>query len=296
MPAILFVVTLVILLCGAASAEPVDVYLLAGQSNATGQGYLANLPQGFAPNAKVLLFHSGGHLNSGAQPNTWIPLRQASESPDRFGPELGFGNRMQDLQTQRRVAIIKHAFSGTNLYHDWAPGKDAADIEHFGPQFKTFVDTVNAGMKALADQGYHAAIRGMLWQQGEGDADGQPADDYGANLARFIARVREQFGVPDMVFVYGYVLPPPCAGVGRDKVRAWEKQIDQDSGSPMAVKGALVVATDDLSQRADDPNTPYKDDHVHFGTAGTLELGRRMADKMNAQMPRRARGRGPGSQ
>jgi hypothetical protein len=48
------------------------------------------------------------------------------------------------------------------------------------------------------------------------------------------------------------------------------------------VKGAFVVETDDLSQRADDANTKYPKDHVHFGTAGTYELGRRMAEKMAA--------------
>ena len=32
-----------------AAGPPVDVYLVAGQSNATGQGRLANLPSGFAP-------------------------------------------------------------------------------------------------------------------------------------------------------------------------------------------------------------------------------------------------------
>ncbi len=156
----------------AAVPKPVDVYLLGGQSNATGQGYLANLPQGFAPDGRVLLFHAGGHLHSGAQPNTWIPLRQASESPDRFGPELGFGNRMQELCPTRKLAIIKHAYSGTNLHTQWAPGKDAADRGHF----TQFVATVEAGLQGLREQGYTPTIRGMLWQQGESDAKGQPAD------------------------------------------------------------------------------------------------------------------------
>jgi hypothetical protein len=263
-------------------AKPIDVYLIAGQSNATGQGYMANLPDGFTPNPKVLLFHSGKpHMDSGTEPNTWLPLHQASESPDRFGPELGFGNRLTELRPGQAIALIKHAHSGTNLYQDWEPGKDTADVEHFGPQFKTFVETVQLGLKGLRAQGYEPTIRGMLWQQGEGDAKKeQTASDYGKNLARFIARVREQFETPDMPFIYGYVLPPPNAGHNRDLVRQGEREVDQDSGAAVAVKGAFVVATDDLSQRADDRNTRYPKDHGHFGTAGTLELGRRMADKL----------------
>ena len=272
----------------AESAKPIDVYLIAGQSNATGQGYMANLPDGFTPNRKVLLFHSGKpHLDGGTEPDTWLPLHQASESPDRFGPELGFGNRLAELKPDRPIALIKHAHSGTNLYQDWEPGKDAADADHFGPQFKTFVETVQLGLKGLRAQGYEPAIRGMLWQQGESDANKeQTASDYGKNLARLIARVREQFQVPEMLFVYGYVLPPPNAGHYRDLVRQGEKEVDQGSGAALAVKGAFVVATDDLSQRADDRNTRYPKDHVHFGTAGTLELGRRMANKMAEHLRR----------
>jgi hypothetical protein len=280
--ACLLAITLSPTLSAAEPAKPIDVYLIAGQSNATGQGYMANLPDGFRPNPKVLLFHSGKpHLDSGTEPNTWLPLHQASESPDRFGPELGFGNRLAELRPGRPIALIKHAHSGTNLYQDWEPGKNAADVDHFGPQFKTFIETVQRGLKALRAQGYEPTLRGMVWQQGESDAKNEgTASDYGKNLARFIARVREQFQAPDMLFIYGYVLPPPNAGHNRDLVRQGEKEVDQDSGAALAVKGAFVVATDDLSQRADDRNTRYPGDHVHFGTAGTLELGRRMADKM----------------
>jgi hypothetical protein len=263
--------------------KPIDVYLIGGQSNATGQGYLANLPKDVVPDTRVLLFNSGKpHLDSGAEPNTWVPLRQASESPDRFGPELGFGNRIQELMPDRKIALIKHAHSGTNLYGDWDPGKDGSDAEHSGPQYKIFVDTVEAGLKGLRDQGYDPAIRGLIWQQGENDRKGSAAEEYGTHLAHFIARAREQFHSPDMLFVYGYVLPPPNTGQQRDLIRKGEKDVDQNSGSPLAVKGAFVVETDDLSQRADDANTRYPADHVHFGTAGTLELGRRMADKMAA--------------
>jgi len=264
----------------AESAKPIDVYLIAGQSNATGQGYMANLPDDFTPNAKVILFHSGKpHLDSGTEPNTWLPLHQASESQDRFGPELGFGNRLAELKPRGPIALIKHAHSGANLYQDWNPGKNAADVDHFGTQFKTFVETVRLGLMGLRVQGYDPTIRGMLWQQGEGDAKTEEsASEYGKNLAHFITRVREQFQAPDMLFIYGYVLPPPNAGHNRDLVRQGEKEVDQDSGAALAVKGAFVVATDDLSQRADDRNTRYPKDHVHFGTAGTLELGRRMAN------------------
>jgi len=266
--------------------ETVDIYLVGGQSNANGQGYLAKLPDDFRIDTRVLLFHSAGNIQSGAEPNTWLPLRQASETPDRFGLEIGFGNRMMELAPESAVALIKHAWSGTNLYSDWNPGAGPDDREHWGEQFAMLVDTVGAGLAALRARGLHAIIRGMIWHQGESDAKTEHAARYGENFRRFIDRVRQQFDAPDLVFVYGYVLPPPNVGFGRDLVRDAQRQVDQDSGSPLAVPGAHVVETDDLSLRANDPDTPYPNDIVHFGTAGILEMGRRMAEKMNDRLPK----------
>jgi len=265
----------------------IDVYLLAGQSNATGQGYLASLPPGYVIETKVKLYHSGPpHLNSGAAANTWMPLRQASESPDRFGPELGFGAKIQAFYPGHRIAIIKHAHSGTNLYSQWAPGSSSASRGDWGPQFSVFVDTVTPALQKLKDQGLHPILRATLWQQGESDADagGATAAGYGQNLVNFIRRVREQFNAPSMLFVYGYVYPPPNHGAGVDAVRLGESDVDGGSGQALSVSGAFVVPTDDLEQRADDPNTPYPSDRIHFGTRGQLDLGQRMAYKVQEKL------------
>lgn len=260
--------------------EPIDVYLVGGQSNATGQGYLKNLPGDFIIDTSVIIFHSGlPHLNSGKPPLTWLPLRQASESPDRFGPEIGFGIRVHQLYSERNIGIIKHAHSGTNLYQEWWPG-DKNDTAEWGDQFKNFVFTVELGLKALKKLGYKPKIKAMLWQQGEADADkgGEIARAYGKNLSYFISRIRERFNTPDLLFIYGYVYPPPNKSEGIEAVRKAQKDIDQNSGSAIAVRRAHVIYTDDLNHRADDPNSPYPNDHIHFGTAGMLELGKRMAE------------------
>jgi hypothetical protein len=263
-----------------AAGPPVDVYLVAGQSNATGQGRLANLPAGFAPDPRVWLYHSD-FLKCGGPPFTWVPLRAASESPDKFGIELSFGGRMQELTNNRPVALIKHALTYTNLSVAWDPGRDATDRDHWGPMFRAFVGTVDAGLQAMRDRGFEPTVRGMIWQQGESDADSEDsANAYAANLRHFIGRVRDQFHCPEMVFVYGFVLPPPCKIPYRDAVRTAQGAIDQDSGSVWAVQNAFAVFTDDLPHRAHDPNTTEPDDHIHLGSAGVLELGRRMAQTM----------------
>jgi hypothetical protein len=274
---------------GGANSKQVSVFLLAGQSNATGQGYTKNYPTGFTIDARVLLYHSAEIISTSGG-NVWASLRHASEKADscgdRFGPELGFGNEIQSLYPDRRIAIIKHAKSGSNLVSQWAPGSSPADTAHFGQELKTFVATVDSGLRGLKDKGFEPKIVGMLWQQGEADADlaGTASSEYGKHLSALIARAREQWNVPDMLFVYGFVYPKSGFGTGRDQVRAAEANVDQDSGNALAVKNAFVVDTDDLELRRDDPNTCYPNDLTHFGTAGQLELGKRYAVKMHEHL------------
>lgn len=268
----------------AQAKKKIDVYLIGGQSNATGQGYLRNMDDSMRIDTAVLIFHSGSpHLNSGKKPFTWNPLCQASESPDRFGPELGFASKIHQLYANRKIALIKHAHSATNLYNEWNPGKDENDTTNWGLQFKVFIQTVDSGLNELRKMGYQPMIRGMLWQQGEGDAISKDSASakYAQNLIQFIQRVRKQFNAPKMPFVYGYVLPPPNTGTDRDLVRQAEYDIAQKSKTKISVKKATVVQTDDLSQRANDKNSPYPNDHVHFGTNGTWMLGVRMAEAFN---------------
>ena len=84
-----------------------------------------------------------------------------------------------------------------------------------------------------------------------------------------------------MLFIYGYVIPVSLNRfTGREEVRESQKKVDQNSGCKISVRRAFVIPTDDLQLRSDDPNSPYPNDVVHFGTAGVLELGNRFAQKI----------------
>lgn len=267
-----------------AQQKPIDVYLIGGQSNATGQGYMVNIPEEFKIDQTVLFFYSG-KLGGGGTPMQWGPLCQASETPDKFGVELSMGSALKKQYPNQDIALVKHALSGSNLYAQWNPGTSNSDELNFGPEYKAFIHTVEEAMNGLRACGYAPTIRAMVWQQGEGDARDiagmENSKSYGENLRHFIQRVRAQFNAPDMLFVYGYVIPVPLERfTGREEVRTSQMHVDQGSGHPLAVPGAFVVETDDLPLRCDEPDSPYPDDRVHFNTYGIIELGYRFARKI----------------
>lgn len=257
-----------------AQKNKISVFILAGQSNATGQGYIANLTPGQTAQSEVSIYHSGKpHLNGKGDANQWHPLMQASESVDRFGPELGLGYRLYQLiGGSRKIGIIKHAHSGTDLARQWNPGASARDSAQRGEQYQIWLQTVNHAIEDLKKQGYQPQIKAVFWQQGENDADNpNDANTYEANLKHLIYTMREDLGEKNLSFVLGLVLPPPSQGVGRDKVRQAQRNVS-------TLKNVYLVQTDDLSLRANDKNTPHPNDHLHFGTDGTWQLGVRMAD------------------
>ena len=271
-----------LLLCGslAFALRPIDVVLIGGQSNATGQGYVRNLPQSFTLNKDVLLWHSAT-LNGG--PNSarrWLPLRPASESPDRFGVELSLGTALARRFPNRHWALIKHGLSGSDLHTLWAPGNGGTQKP--GREYRLFIETVREALAALRAEGYDPHLRGMVWQQGEADArfDAPPtsAQTYGQRLRAFIEAIRRDLNAPDLPFLYGTVMPLPAKRfTGRDLVRQGQRQVSENSGHSLATPGAHLIPADDLQMRCTDWRTPYPKDDVHLGTFGLLTLGERFA-------------------
>ncbi len=256
-----------------ANGSNVDVFLLGGQSNAAGRGATSELSDSSVLyNTEIMLYHSVS-MNSGQPARQWTTLRPASNSTGYFGPEIGFGSRMEELYPGRQIAIIKHAVGGTDLGANWNPGTNSNDSDHFGPQFMTFVETVDSGIDTLIAQGYTPVIKGMLWQQGERDArDSSYGPAYDRNLSHFIGRVRAQFDAPSIPFVYGQVLPVALSGYAyRDQVRQGQFNVDEDSGHVFATDGARLVMADDL---------PMSSDNLHVSAAGQIELGIRFADAL----------------
>ena len=131
--------TLGIILPILAQQKEIDVYLVGGQSNATRQAYVKNIPASFKIDTRVRIYYSR-FLNKGEGSEQWNPLCQASETKNKFGIELSLGTKLQSLYPKPQIALIKHALSGSNLYQQWNPGNRQKNIR--GEEYINFIKTV----------------------------------------------------------------------------------------------------------------------------------------------------------
>lgn len=257
----------------------IDVYIIGGQSNATGQGLMRNIPASFEIDGRVYIYYSK-YLTGGKSAECWTGLCQASDRKEKFGVELSLGTALKRYFPHREIALIKHSLSGSNLFAQWNPGNRAGEKQ--GEEYAKWLDTVNEALKALKAMGFEPIVRAMVWQQGEADAREVAGLDnsrnYGENLKNFILQVRDALSAPDMLFVFGEVMPLPAARFpGRTMVRNAQIAVSEHSCTPLSVKNAIWVEGDDLQMLSTDYQTPAPTDDVHLGTFGLLNLGERFA-------------------
>ncbi|MBI5706109.1 MAG: sialate O-acetylesterase [Armatimonadetes bacterium] len=221
-------------------ARPVRVFILAGQSNMEGHGFVAadekrNGGKGSLEfftkdpaTAKAfasLLDKDGAWKKRDDVLITYLerkgPLTTGyGANEERIGPELGFGWVMGDA-FKEPVLLIKCAWGGKSLGVDFRPpgaGKvpcsvgeknDAAiaqDPGIVGKYYRETVSLVKAALESIkelvpgSDGKY--VLSGFGWHQGWNDRiNEQFVAEYQSNMAHFIRDMRKDLGAPKLPFV-----------------------------------------------------------------------------------------------
>jgi len=229
---------------GQTGLRPVQVFILAGQSNMEGYGGLKTFDAlGAHPTQGALLGKirkaDGSYV---VRDDVFIYYRRGNEEikapltvgmgagKDRIGPELGFGIGMGDA-LEEPVLLIKTAWGGKDLYCDFRPpgaGKPPYEIpgkpRETGVFYRRMVEETHQCLDRLDAhfpqfKGRPFALRGFVWFQGWNDmcADRkikqQVFDEYASNFVHLVQNLRAEFKVPDLQVVIGEV------GVDGEKVR-----------------------------------------------------------------------------
>ncbi len=203
--------------------KSVKVFVLAGQSNMEGQGfikadkernggkgsleYLTKDPA-TADRFKHLLGKDGKWA---VRDDVWIHYLDRKgkltvgygAKADRIGPELGFGHVIGEAYPEP-ILLIKLAWGGKSLAKDFRPPSSGGEV---GPYYKEIVQrnkdvlgNLNKEFPELGDCKYE--LIGFGWHQGWNDRVNQAFnDEYEKNMANFIRDIRKDLGVKKLPFV-----------------------------------------------------------------------------------------------
>ncbi|MBR2381852.1 MAG: Ig-like domain-containing protein [Clostridia bacterium] len=170
----------------------INVYLIAGQSNAVGYGMdsgnkIAKSDERFTEGFENVLYYgeqerwNGKNLDTGFEPVT-LGMGVAS---NRSGAEIGIANAIADYGEMN--AIIKCAWGATHLFPDtqyevsikqgtWTSptyiknnNVDTSKNPMIGNMYRRFEQTVADALQLLIEDGYTPVIKGVWWMQGEAE-------------------------------------------------------------------------------------------------------------------------------
>lgn len=269
-------------LAGACRAdEPVDLILVAGQSNAVGYDAKPSELSADANDKEILFWFrcgdpppdehdstSGGkwtHLQPQPRGNPKLPKQgrqygNFAQQEGGFGPEIGLARTLRAKQG-RRIAVVKAAFSGTGLRTDWNP----ADAGDGGACYRALVSETKAAIAAAKEQGIPLRLRAFAWIQGESDANARDADNYEKALGDMIASLRKELAAPDLIALLAV---NTRFGAG------------QNAFMPKIVDAQKSLASKDAKSAYVDTSAAPIANAAHFNSAGTLEVGQRFAESL----------------
>lgn len=229
------------------AVEPLDLFLLVGQSNMAGRGTLA--PEDRVAPQRVLTLNAQG---------AWVPAIDPLhfDKPTAVGVGLGrtFGIEIAQASPQVTVGLIPCAVGGSPI-DAWTPGT------HYPPtNSHPWDDAIRRARLAVRS----GKLKAILWHQGESDAQPGLAEAYQAKLEDLIARFRKELDAPNVPFIVGQM--------GQFPEKPWsdaKRRVDQVHRElPTRIQRIAFVSSDGLT---------HNGDQVHFDAAGYRELGRRYA-------------------
>lgn len=188
------------------AAKPtIDIYLIAGQSNAAGttkvnERELAALDSRYIDGFEHILY--AGSANPGSGPYE-LDIQKVKVGcgidENHMGPELGMAEALSEYynsQTGAYAGFIKYAEGGSSLLYtgrDWVSPSYKKTLtgelpDTTGYLYNEFIDEVKQRMEEYRNAGYEPVIKGMYWMQGEANRD-NPAE-YTKAFKYFVTDVR----------------------------------------------------------------------------------------------------------
>ena len=274
--------------------DSIRLFYLGGQSNMDGYGKNIELPDTLKKEFKnVWIFHGNPAPDENKQGGLgiWSNLKPGhgfgfssdgiqNKMSDRFGCELSFAKKLQELYPNEKIALIKYSRAGTSIDSLTAGEFGSWDVDYKGlngiNQYDHFLKTVQNAFKDtdIDNNGRENYLipSGILWMQGESDASysEEIANEYYENLKRLMDLMRAALHKDDIPVVIGKISD------------SWNNTNDK-----VYRYGELVQYAQEKYARTDKHadivrNTRYYkySDTYHYDSNGYIDLGEKFAERI----------------
>lgn len=223
-------------------SNPMEIYLLIGQSNMAGRATIEE--QDLDSINNVFLFN-GNEVKpweKAANPLNKYSTVRKKMSMQKLGPGYGFALEMAKVRHGKKIGLVVNAKGGTSI-EEWKPGDTL------------YNQAIKQTKKALKD----GVLKGVIWHQGEANASKYKS--YMPKIMTLIGALREDFDLPNLPFVAGQLSPD------KSKRNYFNKMILE---LPSKIENTGVITTDNTTTI----------DETHFDSSSQRLLGRRYAEAL----------------
>lgn len=267
------------------------LFFLGGQSNMDGFGYSSKLPQSLNKTFQnVWIFHGNpvGDEQANGGLGIWEELKpghgtgfssdgKTNSLSNRFGVELSFAQKLQELYPNDKIAIIKYSRGGTSIDSLAAANFGAWEPDFRGTnginQYDHFLTTMKNAFKTKDIDGDgnidNLIPTGILWMQGESDAHVEEiALSYYDNLKRLMDLIRATLLTDDLPVVIGKI----SDSWDNDKGKVWKY------GELVQAAQEKFVQTDENAAIVRTTRYYKYSDRWHYDSAGYVDFGEKFAE------------------
>lgn len=237
-------------------ATHLDLWLLCGQSNMKGRGFMPEEPKN---DPRIVMMH--------LKDDQWYlarhPLHLTGDAKTfqghdnaGVGPGLAFAEVLAAQDKTVAVGLVPCAVGGSSIKL-WQKGA------------KLYEDALRRAKLALQTTApVKARLRGILWLQGEANANAEELPLHAGRLRAMIEAFRADLAQPDLPFIactIGEMLSEP-------KLSDLKAMNEIQLALPKTIPHAACIDARDLKT--------HIGDRVHFDTAAQIEIGKRFAAKV----------------
>ncbi len=298
----------------AQTATPIDIYIIAGQSNALGSStstdetVLDSETNGVFHN--VWYAHDGDRVLGTPEPDQLSDVEQMKKyvawglgwtnryGGDCIGPEYGMAQTLHSMyDTQNPALIFKSAAGGTSMfientgtYGNWCPpslwnsGYEPNGVsDQIGALYHNMIKGFKSLYTELVSENYAPVVKGMVWIQGEYNLGYHEV--YKNYLVNFIKDVRSDLieitsdkTLGAMPFIIGGMNKTFVTNPNQNAIlfAEMQRQVAQE------MNGVYMLSTDDyIVVNPDGTNRNYKKngtgDNVHYCADDMIDYGNRIA-------------------